>query len=71
MNKTGIAGGNLGDGITFVLMGCFFVWLGYKQKSPKKILGMRYQLFASLVGALFIIYGIVDLVAGARVLLGL
>jgi hypothetical protein len=70
MSKTGIAGGHLGDEITFIVMGCFFVWMGYKQKSPKKILGMSYRLFASLVGAFFFIYGIVGLVAGARTLLG-
>lgn len=38
MNKAGIAGGHLGDGITFIVMGCLFVWLSYKQKTPKKFL---------------------------------
>ena len=64
MNKTGIAWGHIGDGITVIIAGCFFLWLGYKQKSPKTILGMSYRLFASLVGVLFIIYGIFNLADG-------
>jgi len=56
--------GYLGDGITFMLLGGIFVWLGQKQKSPKKILGMSYRVFASLTGGAFFIYGIVDLAEG-------
>jgi hypothetical protein len=55
--------GHLGDGITWILMGSGFVWLGFKQKTPKKILGMSYRVFASITGAGFFISGVVELLS--------
>jgi hypothetical protein len=49
----------------------FFCLDGLQTEVAKKILGMSYRLFASLVGAFFFTYGIVDLVAGAQILLSL
>jgi len=57
--------GYLGDGITFIFLGFWFVWQGRRNKYPeKKILGMSYRLFMSLGGVIVIIYGINNLIAG-------
>jgi hypothetical protein len=55
------SGGYIGDGLTFLLLGAFFVYLGTQQKKPKKIIGMPYLVFASITGVAFMVYGMVDL----------
>ncbi len=63
-SELGVRGGHLGDGITFLFLAFFFVWLGRKQKKPKKILGIDYPIFAYLVALFLLLYGVWNIYTG-------